>query len=88
MTSTTKTELEKITAIFLDGKVVKYPVRFDEAEGWVEMQIPVQITDAVTLKTGEAVIDSEDTSEFHWEVIRKEGEVKVLYADSYPTKAQ
>ena len=50
MTSTTKTELEKITAIFLDGKVVKYPVRFDEAEGWVEMQIPVQVTVAVTLK--------------------------------------
>ena len=88
MTSTTKTELEKITAIFLDGKVVKYPVRFDEAEGWVEMQIPVQVTDPVTLKSGEAVIDSEVSSEFHWEVIRKEGEVKVLYADFQPTKAQ
>ena len=52
------------------------------------MQIPVQVTDAVTLKSGEAVIVSGDTSEFHWETIRKEGEVKVLYTNSQPTKAQ
>jgi len=87
MSETVKTELEKIIAIFLDGKVVKYPVRFDEAEGWVEMQIPVQMTEGVTLKSGEAVT-SEDDAEFYWQVVRKEGEVKVLYADTYPTTTQ
>ena len=87
MSETVKTELEKIIAIFLDGKVVKYPVRFDESEGWVEMQVPVQITDGVTLKSGEPVT-SEDDAEFYWQTVRKEGEVKVLYADTHPTTTQ
>ncbi len=67
MTETTKTELEKIIAIFLDEKVVKYPVDFNEKEGWVEMQIPVQMSEGVTFKSGErAVSEEQDVAQFHW----------------------
>ena len=87
MTKTPETELEKITAIFLDEKVVKYPVSFSEKEGWVEMQIPVQMSEGVTFKAGgKASEEEQDIAQFHWQTVRKEGKVRVLYADPYPTK--
>lgn len=88
MTETTKTELEEIAAIFLDEKVVRYPVSFNEEEGWVEMQVPVQMSEGVTFKSGErAVSEEQDIAQFHWQTVRKEGKVRVLYADSDSTKA-
>ena len=88
MTETTKTESQKIIAILLDEKVVKYPVDFNEKEGWVEMQIPVQLSEGVTFKSGgRATSEEQDIAQFHWQTVRKEGKVKVIYSDQYPTKA-
>jgi hypothetical protein len=80
--NTTQTEIEKIAAIFLDGRAVKYPVSFNEEEGWVEMQVPVQMSEGVAFKSGGNASDEEqDIAQFHWQTVRKEGKVKVLYAD-------
>jgi len=86
MTKTQQTE-RKIIAVLLDEKLVKYPISFDEKEGWVEMEIPVQLSEGVTFKSGDSVNKEQDISQFHWKTVRKEGAVKIIYSDSYPTKA-
>jgi hypothetical protein len=87
MTETTETKLDKIDLILLDNKVVKYPVSFNENEGWVEMKIPVQMSEGVTYKTGDLIsAEDPDINQFHWETVRREGKVKIVYSDSSPTE--
>jgi len=83
MTEITKIDLEKIAAIFLDEKVVKFPIKFNETEGWVDMQVPV------IPKTNTSVsLENPDIDQFYWQTVRKEGKVRILYADQDPTKVQ
>jgi hypothetical protein len=88
-TPTTKTNSRQIKAILLDEKLVRYPIKFSEAEGWVEMEVPVQKSDKTfNLKPGEGLTQKdEDIAEFDWKVIRAEGTVRILYTDNQPTKA-
>jgi hypothetical protein len=83
-TPTTKTNSRQIKAILLDEKLVRYPIKFSEAEGWVEMEVPIQQSEKIlNIKAGELLSQEEkDMTVFDWEVIRKEGTVKIIYADT------
>ena len=77
------TNFENITAIFLNGKAVRYPVSFNKDEGWVEMQVPVQLSEGVVHKNGGNITSEEpDVAQFHWQTVRKEGKVEVMYAEN------
>ena len=82
--STEKTTIDPndIIAILLDGKHVKYPIKFDAEEGWVEMQIPVQVEDLIAVESGQSldIKENEETAEFYWKTVRKQGKVELIYA--------
>ena len=77
------TNTNDIIAVFLDGKHVKYPITFDAKEGWVEMQVPVKLENSTTVKSGQKLIleEDEETAEFYWQTVRKQGTVELIYAE-------
>ena len=75
------TNTDDVIAVLLDGKHVRYPVAFNASEGWVEMQIPVKLENSTTVESGQDLTleEDEETAEFHWQTVRKQGTVELVY---------